>query len=69
MARNVMIARKVMIVVGSALISLAYLFQMRLLRKDYVRSKPNGKFMSAVCYAMNSFSYRKAQVIHSFSTD
>ena len=52
-----------------ALISLAYLFQMRLLRKDYVRSKPNGKFMSAVCYAMNSLSYRKAQVIHSFSTD
>ena len=55
--------------VGSALISLAYFCQMRLLRKDYVRSKPNGKFMSAVCYAMNSLSYRKAQVIHSFSTD
>ena len=35
--------------VGSALISLAYFCQMRLLRKDYVRSKPNGKFVSAVC--------------------
>ena len=55
--------------VGSALISLAYLCQMRLLRKDYVRSKPNGKFVSAVCYAINSFSCHKAQVFRSFSVN
>ena len=42
---------------------------MRLLRKDYVRSKPNGKFVSAVCYAINSFSCHKAQVFRSFSVN